>query len=43
MNRSTPKGVRAGYMGHLTYVAEESIKLYEKCGEELGESVQRKS
>ncbi|TPX46863.1 hypothetical protein SeMB42_g02679 [Synchytrium endobioticum] len=32
-----PKGVRLGYMGHLTYIAEEVIKLVEKCAAELEE------
>ncbi|KAJ3345504.1 hypothetical protein HDU83_004041 [Entophlyctis luteolus] len=26
-----PKGVRLGYMGHLTYIADEVTKLTEKC------------
>ncbi|KAI8824378.1 SIT4 phosphatase-associated protein-domain-containing protein [Fimicolochytrium jonesii] len=30
-----PKGVRLGFMGHLTYIADEVSKLLEKCPEDL--------
>jgi hypothetical protein len=30
-----PKGVRLGYMGHLTYISDEVCKLFEKCSPEL--------
>ncbi|KAJ3383991.1 hypothetical protein HDU92_003814 [Lobulomyces angularis] len=30
-----PKGVRLGYMGHLTYISEEVCKLMEKCSADL--------
>ena len=30
--RASPKGVRLGYMGHLTYISDEVCKLLEKCG-----------
>ncbi|KAJ3416749.1 hypothetical protein HDV05_000123 [Chytridiales sp. JEL 0842] len=30
-----PKGVRLGYMGHLTYIADEVCKLWEKCAHEF--------
>ncbi|KAJ3056073.1 hypothetical protein HK097_008201 [Rhizophlyctis rosea] len=29
---ASPKGVRLGYMGHLTYISDEVCKLLEKCG-----------
>jgi serine/threonine-protein phosphatase 6 regulatory subunit 3 len=28
-NSAQPKGVRLGYMGHLTYIADETVKLLE--------------
>jgi hypothetical protein len=34
-----PKGVRLGYMGHLTYIADETCKLFEKCGSELDDEL----
>ncbi|KAJ3416750.1 hypothetical protein HDV05_000124 [Chytridiales sp. JEL 0842] len=34
-----PKGLRLGYMGHLTYISDEVCKLWEKCGAEFPESV----
>ncbi|KAJ3223481.1 hypothetical protein HK099_001064 [Clydaea vesicula] len=30
-----PKGVRLGYMGHLTYISDEVCKLIEKCSTDL--------
>ncbi|KAJ3098725.1 hypothetical protein HDU96_010955 [Phlyctochytrium bullatum] len=30
-NVGQPKGVRLGYMGHLTYISDEVCKLIEKC------------
>lgn len=30
-----PKGLRLGYMGHLTYISDETCKLFEKCASEL--------
>ncbi|KAJ1553897.1 hypothetical protein HK405_006589, partial [Cladochytrium tenue] len=30
-----PKGLRKGYMGHLTYIADEVVKLIEKCTPEF--------
>jgi hypothetical protein len=30
-----PKGVRLGYMGHLTYISDEVCKLWEKCADEF--------
>ncbi|KXS17264.1 hypothetical protein M427DRAFT_154045 [Gonapodya prolifera JEL478] len=30
-----PRGYRLGHMGHLTHVADEVIKLWERCAEEL--------
>lgn len=30
-----PKGLRLGYMGHLTYISDETCKLFEKCAQEL--------
>jgi serine/threonine-protein phosphatase 6 regulatory subunit 3 len=29
------KGIRLGFMGHITYISEEVCKLMEKCGPEL--------
>ena len=29
---SQPRGVRLGFMGHLTYISDEILKLLEKCG-----------
>ncbi|KAL2915930.1 sporulation-induced protein [Polyrhizophydium stewartii] len=34
-----PKGVRLGYMGHLTYIADEVCKLFEKCSPELDDEL----
>ncbi|RKO97803.1 hypothetical protein CXG81DRAFT_12446, partial [Caulochytrium protostelioides] len=30
-----PRGVRLGYMGHLTYIADEVCKLADKCGPDM--------
>jgi hypothetical protein len=37
--QAKPKGIRTGYMGHLTYISDEAIKVYDKCGNELGEKI----
>ncbi|KAJ3083526.1 hypothetical protein HDU99_008901 [Rhizoclosmatium hyalinum] len=34
-----PKGVRLGYMGHLTYISDEVTKLVDKCLEDFGPEV----
>ncbi|CAJ0896542.1 148_t:CDS:10, partial [Entrophospora sp. SA101] len=34
-----PKGVRLGYMGHLTVIAEEIVKLMDRFAVEIGEKV----
>ncbi|CAG8554022.1 7751_t:CDS:10, partial [Acaulospora colombiana] len=34
-----PKGVRLGYMGHLTFIAEEVVKLLDSYAVEIGEKV----
>ncbi|KAJ3288754.1 SAPS-domain-containing protein [Rhizoclosmatium globosum] len=34
-----PRGVRLGYMGHLTYISDEVSKLVEKCFEDFGPEV----
>ncbi|RKO84944.1 SIT4 phosphatase-associated protein-domain-containing protein, partial [Blyttiomyces helicus] len=34
-----PKGVRLGFMGHLTYISDEVCKLIEKCGIEFGDDI----
>ncbi|KAI8823077.1 SIT4 phosphatase-associated protein-domain-containing protein [Fimicolochytrium jonesii] len=34
-----PKGVRLGYMGHLTYIADEVCKLLDKCNEDLSKEL----
>ncbi|KAJ3023801.1 hypothetical protein HKX48_000935 [Thoreauomyces humboldtii] len=34
-----PKGVRLGYMGHLTYISDEVCKLVDKCNEDLAQEV----
>jgi hypothetical protein len=34
-----PKGLRLGYMGHLTYISDEVCKLFEKCGSELDDEL----
>ncbi|RIA90499.1 SIT4 phosphatase-associated protein [Glomus cerebriforme] len=34
-----PKGVRLGYMGHLTFIAEEVVKLLDRYAVEIGEKV----
>ncbi|KAJ3195874.1 hypothetical protein HK101_010784 [Irineochytrium annulatum] len=36
---SQPKGVRLGYMGHLTYIADEVCKLMEKCSADFNEPI----
>ncbi|KAJ3160426.1 hypothetical protein HDU86_000760 [Geranomyces michiganensis] len=38
-NVAQPKGVRLGYMGHLTYISDEICKLVEKCNEDLAQEV----
>lgn len=40
---STKGGYRLGYMGHLTFIAEETVKHLEKIDSELGFEVQGKS
>ncbi|RUS16783.1 SIT4 phosphatase-associated protein-domain-containing protein [Endogone sp. FLAS-F59071] len=30
-----PKGVRLGYMGHLTFISDEVVKLFERCPQEI--------
>ncbi len=37
-----PKGLRLGYMGHLTYIADEVCKLFEKCSSELDDELHGK-
>lgn len=37
--REQPKGVRIGYMGHLTYVADEVCKIFDRCGAELDDEL----
>ncbi|KAI0243787.1 sporulation-induced protein [Massospora cicadina] len=34
-----PKGVRLGFMGYLTFIAEETVKLLDRAGYELGHRV----
>lgn len=34
-----PKGIRLGYMGHLTFIAEEVVKLLDRYAVEIGEKV----
>ncbi|TPX65063.1 hypothetical protein SpCBS45565_g05457 [Spizellomyces sp. 'palustris'] len=34
-----PRGVRLGYMGHLTYISDEVCKLLEKCSEDLSQEI----
>ncbi|KAK5664810.1 sporulation-induced protein [Batrachochytrium dendrobatidis] len=34
-----PKGVRLGYMGHLTYISDEVCKLFDKCNVELDDEL----
>jgi hypothetical protein len=34
-----PKGVRLGYMGHLTYISDELCKLLDKCADELDDEL----
>ncbi|CAG8542941.1 8541_t:CDS:10 [Ambispora gerdemannii] len=34
-----PKGVRLGYMGHLTFIAEEVVKLLDRYAVDIGEKV----
>ncbi|KAF0417991.1 SAPS-domain-containing protein [Gigaspora margarita] len=34
-----PKGVRLGYMGHQTFIAEEVVKLLDRYAVEIGEKV----
>ncbi|KAI9033430.1 SIT4 phosphatase-associated protein-domain-containing protein [Hyaloraphidium curvatum] len=36
---SKPKGTRLGYMGHLTHVADECLKLWEKCSPDLPDAL----
>ncbi|KAJ3015415.1 long-chain fatty acid-CoA ligase [Thoreauomyces humboldtii] len=38
-NVAQPKGVRLGYMGHLTYISDEVCKLIEKCNEDFVQEV----
>lgn len=37
-----PRGVRLGYMGHLTYISDEVCKLFEKCAPELDDALHGK-
>lgn len=34
-----PRGVRLGYMGYLTFIAEETVKLLDRAGYELGQPI----
>ncbi|KAJ9059891.1 sporulation-induced protein [Entomophthora muscae] len=34
-----PKGVRLGFMGYLTFIAEETVKLLDRAGYELGHNI----
>jgi hypothetical protein len=34
-----PKGLRLGYMGHLTYISDEACKLLEKCGPDFADDI----
>jgi hypothetical protein len=34
-----PKGVRLGYMGHLTYISDEVCKIFDKCAPELDDEL----
>eukprot|EP00842_Homolaphlyctis_polyrhiza_P005780 jgi/Hompol1/6202/HPOL_004872-RA len=34
-----PRGVRLGYMGHLTYISDEICKLFERCSAELDDEL----
>ncbi|KAI8998266.1 SIT4 phosphatase-associated protein-domain-containing protein [Gaertneriomyces semiglobifer] len=34
-----PRGVRLGYMGHLTYISDEVCKLLDKCATDLGDDI----
>lgn len=34
-----PKGVRLGFMGYLTFIAEETVKLLDRAGYELGHHI----
>ncbi|KAJ3039005.1 hypothetical protein HDV00_012692 [Rhizophlyctis rosea] len=36
---ASPKGVRLGYMGHLTYISDEVCKLVEKCGADFNDEL----
>ncbi|KAJ3289499.1 hypothetical protein HK104_007414 [Borealophlyctis nickersoniae] len=36
---ANPKGVRLGFMGHLTYISDEVCKLLEKCSADLGDEL----
>jgi hypothetical protein len=38
-----PRGVRLGYMGHMTYIADEVCKLVEKCDAEMVEHLKGRS
>jgi hypothetical protein len=38
-NEEKPKGVRLGYMGHLTYISDETCKLFDKCAEDLDDQL----
>lgn len=38
-NEEQPKGVRLGYMGHITYISDEICKLFEKCAPELDDEL----
>ncbi|KAI9295564.1 SAPS-domain-containing protein [Neoconidiobolus thromboides FSU 785] len=38
---SNSSGIRLGYMGYLTFIAEETVKLIDRAGFELGERVQK--
>jgi hypothetical protein len=39
MSVEQPKGVRLGFMGHLTFIADQVVRLLERSGKELGPAV----
>ena len=42
LNRKKEKGLRLGYMGHLTHISDEICKLMSKCSNQFSDKINGK-